>query len=106
MNSTPPEDSMSAAWQAYQAMQGSKQRHFVYLLHLERKYEHGGSPSATEQARLAELLQEHDAEVKRFREALRELQASDPDAYRRLVARFAAEGGHPASQQSGKSGVK
>lgn len=82
-----------AAWIAYQAMGITKERHFEYLQHLELKYQKYGRPSPGEEARLAELLAQHDLQVSAFRAALQELKTSDPGAHTALVDRLAQEGG-------------
>lgn len=79
------------AWQAYGAMQDSKQRHFDYLRYLEEKYGRHGRPDEAEEQRRGALLAEHDARVGEFRAALDALKQADPDAFARLVRELARE---------------
>lgn len=78
-----------AAWSAYIAMGISKQRHFDFLQQLAEKYRDLHRPSVHESAQLKSLLQEHDTQVRVFREALQNLKFSDPDAYAALVKHLA-----------------
>ncbi len=73
------------AWSAYTAMNTTKQRHLGYLQQLEEKYKKYGNPNAEEVSTLKHLLQEHDAQVKAFRKALRDVKATDGDAYTALI---------------------
>lgn len=74
------------AWQAYNAMSTTKQRHLDYLQRLEARYSKYGEPSNEEQALLARLLEEHDAQVKAFLGAMNALRASDVQAHQQLVS--------------------
>ena len=78
-------------WAAYETMEGTKQRHFVYLQALENKYEKYGQPNAEEKARLAELLAVHDTAVKQFKVRLSQLRISDPTAYGTLIKRLSEQ---------------
>ena len=73
------------AFEAFNAMQTTKRRHFEMLERLDAKRErYGLDPTASEAARLAGLLADHDAQVRRFARAGAELKALDPDGHRRL----------------------
>ena len=58
------------AWQAYLAMRDSKEAYFSLLSEIEQKYRNWGKPTQEESGRLAELLQQHDAGVRAFTEAM------------------------------------
>jgi len=73
------------AWAAYQAMALSKHRHFEWLQALQEKRDGGATPSLAEQARLDELLAEHDSRVQAFAEAMKALAEADPEASRALT---------------------
>ncbi|MGB0865190.1 MAG: hypothetical protein ACPGSC_01700 [Granulosicoccaceae bacterium] len=72
---------VSAAFQAYNAMETTRQRHFDYLNMLtEREKRYNLQSSEIEQGFLAGLLADHDAQVKAFKtasDALREQSAED-----------------------------
>ena len=74
------------AWQAYNAMEATKQRHFSYLNGLEARYKKYGSPTDEEQATLKRLLQDHDAQVRGFTQAVAELKQSDASAHEALLS--------------------
>lgn len=74
-----------AAWRAYRSMQDSKDAHFAYLEMLHHRYEHGGSRSLAEIARLETLLAEHDRCVQTFAQEMRALISSDKAAHAALV---------------------
>jgi hypothetical protein len=75
----------AAAWQAYNAMEATKQRHFAYLRGLEARYEKYGIPSDAEKRTLERLLKEHDAQVSVFKTAMQELRARDHKAHGDLL---------------------
>ena len=58
------------AWQAYLAMCDSKQAYFSLLSEIEDQSRIPGRPTQEETGRLAELLQQHDARVRAFNEAM------------------------------------
>jgi hypothetical protein len=58
------------AWRAYLAMCESKQAYFSLLSAMEEQYKTTGQPTREEKERLAELLQQHDARVRAFNEAM------------------------------------
>ncbi len=67
------------AWQAYNAMQTTKQRHFDYLTILEdKKRNFNIDPTDDDQVFLKQLLRDHDEQVAAFTEASAKLKASDP----------------------------
>lgn len=73
------------AWDAYLAMEQSKQAHFNALQSLEVKYQEGGRHTLAETANLAGLLAEHDERVQTFRRLTKELQTTDLVAYQSLI---------------------
>lgn len=83
MNRLP--QSACAAWQAYNAMTTTKQRHIDYLKMLEARYSKYGEPTAEESALLARLLDEHDAQVKAFLGAMNALREHDTTAHKTLI---------------------
>jgi DUF1365 family protein len=58
------------AWQAYVAMRESKEAYFSLLSEIEQKYRNRGEPTQEESGRLEVLLQQHDAGVRAFTEAM------------------------------------
>ena len=78
-------ESARAAFQAYNAMETTKRRHFDYLAKLEaaRKLK-GTEPDASERELLAQLLSDHDAQVQEFSSASAELKAADAEAFAAL----------------------
>ena len=75
------------AFEAFNAMQATKARHFELLERLDAKRERWGlDPTAAERAHLADLLADHDAQVRRFTRAGAALKAADRDAHRALFA--------------------
>ena len=85
----PIPEAADQAWEAYNAMDATKQRHLLLLQGLEQKYRKYGSASATEQALLARLLRDHDRQVERFRAAMASLRKTSPDAHQALLAYIA-----------------
>ena len=73
------------AWDAYLAMEQSKQAHFNFLGELEAKYEQGGYRTGAETLRLENLLSDHDDRVQTFRRLIKRLQTSDLVAYQALL---------------------
>ncbi len=75
----------ASTWEAYNAMQTTKQRHYDLLQILEnKKKKFNIDPTEKDQALLKNLLSDHDAQVKRFTEASQELKAADAEAHRAL----------------------
>ena len=75
------------AFEAFNAMQATKARHFELLSRLDAKRErYGLDPTADEAARLAGLLADHDLQVRRFTRAGAALKGADPEAHRALFA--------------------
>jgi len=73
------------AWQAYNAMQTTKQRHYELLEALEtkkKKFNLDATPRDT--VLLEHLLADHDAQVKRFTDASAALKLSNPNAHKTL----------------------
>ncbi len=77
------------AWEAYQAMEQSKQTHFATLRQLEQKYQNGGNRTLAETVHLEKLLQTHSERVAAFVEATRVLKESDRTAHQALVEQLA-----------------
>lgn len=72
-------------WQAYNAMQTTKQRHYDLLQILEnKKKKFNLDPTEKDQALLKNLLSDHDAQVKRFTAASQSLKAADASAHQAL----------------------
>lgn len=75
----------AAAFEAFNAMETTKRRHFGLLARLDAKRErYGLDPTRPERELLAHLLADHDAQVGRFTRAAGALKASDLDAHRAL----------------------
>ena len=73
------------AWQAYNAMQSTKERHYELVQRLDnKKKNYNLDPSASEQAWLAHFLADHDEQVKRFAAASSTLKQTDPSAHQAL----------------------
>lgn len=79
-----------AAWDAYVAMNESKQEHFGFLEELERKYERGGYRTLAEETRLRDLLAAHDRRVREFRSVMNALRTRDPQAHSALLRQLTA----------------
>lgn len=73
------------AWRAYRRMLDSKAAHFGFLESLAEKYRYGGQRTLAEQARLANLLDEHDRQVKEFTAAMKQLATEAPQARAALL---------------------
>lgn len=72
-------------WQAYNAMETTKQRHFDYLSQLDRKKKNFNlDPTANEKQLLEQLLRDHDEQVKQFTEASGCLKSENPDTHTAL----------------------
>lgn len=84
----PPE--AQQAWFAYQAMCDSKREYFALLSELEeRQKESGEPPSDEENARLSELLDRHDENVKAFNKAMSAI--TEPASRQALLVRLQAD---------------
>jgi hypothetical protein len=71
-----------AAWQAYNALETTKRRHFEYLQALEsRRNKFNIGPSEAENKMLAQLLRDHDAQVTVFKLATEALRSSNREAF-------------------------
>jgi len=74
-------------WQAYNAMESTKRRHFDLLEVLDnKKKNYNLSPSEQDKTLLANLLKDHDEQVKRFTQASMALKRRDADAHMSLFA--------------------
>lgn len=78
------------AWAAYLAMEQSKHSHLELLRAVDLKERDGGARTLAESARLAQLLADHDLNVRRFAQAVRELRESDAEAARCLLRHLTA----------------
>lgn len=73
------------AWQAYNAMETTKRRHFDLLEILDnKKKNYNIDPTALDQQLIANLLKDHDEQVKRFTNASIALKQNDADAHAAL----------------------
>ena len=76
-----------ATWQAYNALETTKRRHFSYLEALEsRRNKFNIEPSEDENQLLARLLRDHDKQVTIFKLASETLRKSNPEAFDALWA--------------------
>jgi hypothetical protein len=76
-----------AVWQAYNALETTKRRHFDYLQALEsRRNKYNIEPSDAENQMLAQLLRDHDAQVTVFKLATEALRTSNREAFDALWA--------------------
>jgi hypothetical protein len=73
------------AWNAYLAMDVSKQRHYRLLQALDKKHEEGGYQTTQEATLLASLLETHDANVRAFKQLVQALARIDLAAHQALV---------------------
>jgi len=72
-------------WQAYNAMQTTKQRHYDLLQIFEnKKKKFNLDPTEEDQVLLKNLLSDHDAQVKRFTSASHSLKEADAVAHKTL----------------------
>ena len=78
------EDS-AAAWQAYNAMETTKQRHFDFLNVLERKKKNFNlDPTEEDNVILEQLLKDHDQHVKLFTHQSQALKEKNPETHQAL----------------------
>ena len=76
-----------ATWQAYNALETTKRRHFGYLQSLEsRRSKFNIEPSEAENQLLARLLRDHDEQVTQFKLASKALRKSNRKAFDELWA--------------------
>lgn len=79
------------AWQAYNAMQATKQRHFERLEAIDlKKRNYNIDPTPADRELLAHLLADHDGQVKRFTDASVELKNVDQEAHTALFVYIGA----------------
>jgi len=78
-------ESAAAAWQAYNAMEITKQRHITLLAGLENHYGSLGRARHEETLLLDKLLHDHDLQVKRFTREMAALKAADAAAHAALL---------------------
>ncbi len=77
----------SETWQAYNAMETTKQRHFDLLTALEtKKKKFNLEPTAKESQLLKNLLRDHDTQVNNFKLASESLKQRDPETHKALFA--------------------
>lgn len=70
------------AWQAYNAMETTKQRHFDFLSLLERKKKNFNlDPTENDKILIEQLLKDHDEQVKQFTDASGRLKSSNPETH-------------------------
>ena len=70
------------AWQAFNAMETTKRRHYQLLELIDnKKKNYNLPPTDTETSRLEGLLRDHDQQVSRFTAASSVLKQSDPAAH-------------------------
>lgn len=79
-----PESAMPA-FQSYNAMEATKERHIRYLKMLEEKYEKYGNSSESENEFLALLLSDHTRMVSMFNDAMSALRDQDEEAHQSLL---------------------
>lgn len=79
-------ESAAAAWQAYNAMETTKQRHLTLLSGLENRYGSLERAQAHETLLLDRLLHDHDLQVKRFTREMSALRDADAPAHAALLA--------------------
>ena len=81
----------ASAWQAYNAMQTTKQRHFDLLEAIDlKKRKYNIDPTPKDHQLLAHLLADHDDHVKRFTNASVELKNTDLEAHTALFVYIGA----------------
>ena len=77
----------AAAWQAYNAMEATKRRHFDYLTARDSASKKFNlPPTERETEMLKGLLRDHDEQVKAFKTASQALRQSDPQTFDALWA--------------------
>ncbi len=70
------------AWQAFNAMETTKRRHYELLEILDsKKKNYNLDPSDKQRAQLANLLKDHDEQVQRFTVASNELKLANAEAH-------------------------
>lgn len=78
-------EAAAAAWQAYNAMETTKQRHFDYLNVLERKKKNFNlDPTEEDNVILEQLLKDHDQHVKLFTHQSQALKEKNPETHQAL----------------------
>ena len=83
----------SDAWEAFNAMETTKRRHYRLLEILDNKRKNYNiQPSQREQSLLASLLRDHDEQVKRFTAASMQLKQMDAQAHMSLFRYIGAIG--------------
>ena len=76
-----------ALWQAYNALETTKRRHFGYLQALEsRQNKYNLETSESENQLLAQLLRDHDEQVTLFKSASEALRSANREAFDALWA--------------------
>lgn len=81
------DDIAAIAWQAYNAMETTKRRHFDLLEVLDnKKKNYNIDPTDNDKKLINCLLRDHDEQVKRFTEASIELKEKDVSAHTALFA--------------------
>ena len=83
-NNSLPKSTLSA-FQSYNAMEATKERHMRYLKMLEARYEKYGNPSESENEFMKKLLSDHTRMVSMFNEAIRMLRDQDEAAHQQLL---------------------
>ena len=78
-------DTAHDAWQAYSAMETTKQRHVTLLAGLEDRYGAIARAPQHEAELLDALLHDHDIQVKRFTAEMRALKTADASAHATLL---------------------
>ncbi len=80
-------EAAAATWQAYNAMETTKQRHFNVLQLLDnKKKRYNLDPTEADTQLLKALLADHDDQVKRFTAESLLLKQNNADAHRALFA--------------------
>ena len=82
-NSLP--ESALPAFQSYNAMEATKERHLRYLKMLESKYQKYGNPSDIDNDFLILLLSDHSKMVSMFNSAMKALRDQDEEAHQELL---------------------
>ena len=80
------DEAAAPAWQAYNAMETTKQRHITLLAGLENRYGSLEKAHAGEALLLDKLLRDHDLQVKRFTCEMAALKNTDAAAHAALLA--------------------
>ncbi len=75
-------ESAQAVWQAYNAMEMTKQRHFDYMSYLERKHKQYNLVATEKETNfLARLLSDHNNQVNSFKNLNAALREQDEEAF-------------------------